>query len=74
MRMKWLKMNKQQHKWIEDDIYDLIAEVQMAEKNLSELLCNIGTLLSVIQGEVGTNNTLNKLIRKIEDEKNKLNK
>lgn len=72
--MKWLKMNKQQHKWIEDDIYDLIAEVQMAEKNLSELLCNIGTLLSVIQGEVGTNNTLNKLIRKIEDEKNKLNK
>ena len=67
-------MTKQQHKWIEEDIYDLIAEVQIAEKNLSELLYNIGTLLGVIQGEIGDNNTLNKLIEKIEDEKNKLNK
>jgi hypothetical protein len=67
-------MNQQQRKWIEDDIYDLIAEVKIAEKSLNELLCNIGTLLSVIHEEIDENNTLNKLIKKIEDEKAKLNK
>jgi|TARA_R110000787_G_scaffold238367_3_gene344661 hypothetical protein len=67
-------MNQQQRKWIEDDIYDLIAEVKIAEKSLNELLCNIGTLLSVVHGEVDANDTLNKLIKKIEDEKTKLNK
>jgi len=67
-------MNQQQRKWIEDDIYDLIAEVKIAEKSLNELLCNIGTLLSVVHREVGANDTLNKLIKKIEDEKAKLNK
>jgi len=67
-------MNQQQRKWIEDDIYDLIAEVKIAEKSLNELLCNIGTLLSVVHAEVDANDTLNKLIKKIEDEKTKLNK
>ena len=56
-------MNQQQRKWIEDDIYDLIAEVKIAEKSLNELLCNIGTLLSVVHGEVDANDTLNKLIK-----------
>lgn len=67
-------MNQQQKKWIENDIYDLIAEIQIAEKSLSELLCNIGSLLSVIHEEIEENNTLNILIKKIEDEKAKLNK
>lgn len=67
-------MNQQQKKWIENDIYDLIAEIQIAEKSLSELLCNIGALLSVIHEEIEENNTLNILIKKIEDEKAKLNK
>lgn len=67
-------MNQQQRKWIEDDIYDLIAEVKIAEKSLNELLCNIGALLSVIHEEIDENNTLNRLIKKIENEKAKLNK
>lgn len=67
-------MDQQQKKWIENDIYDLIAEIQIAEKSLSELLCNIGNLLSVIHEEVDENNTLNKLIKTIKDEQAKLNK
>ncbi len=93
-------MNQQQQKWIEDDIYDLIAEVQIAEKNLYKLLCNTGTLLSVMHEEVHSNggnfnsmysdlmfrqrfeddtgnsilDTLDNLIKKIEDEKKKFNR
>lgn len=93
-------MNQQQQKWIENDIYDLIAEVQIAEKSLYKLLCNTGTLLSVMHEEVHSNggnfnsmysdlmfrqrfeddtansilDTLDNLIKKIEDEKKKLNR
>ena len=49
------KMTSQQEKWIKDDIYDLIAEVQTAEKSLYKLLCNTGTLLSVMHEEVIAN-------------------
>ncbi len=94
------KMTSQQEKWIKDDIYDLIAEVQIAEKSLYELLCNTGTLLSVMHEEVHSNggnftsmysdllfkqrfeddgvgsvlDTIDKLIKKIEDEKKKYQK
>jgi|TARA_R100000388_G_scaffold94686_2_gene82772 hypothetical protein len=93
-------MNQQQQKWIENDIYDLIAEVQIAEKSLYKLLCNTGTLLSVMHEEVHSNggnfnsmysdimfrqrfeddtassilDTLDNLIKKIEDEKKKLSR
>lgn len=67
-------MNQQQQKWIEDDIYDLIAEVQIAEKSLEELLRSIKNHLSIIHGEIEPNKALNELIKKIEDEQAKLNK